>query len=231
VIVALLYPTAALWLYFILLAQPSHPPYARQSAWLACKALQFGFPLIWVIVVQNWRPRWRPLNKAGIAEGLAFGAVVFVLMVAGYYFWLGPRGHLAAAGQSIASKMAGFGVLGLPGYAALGLFYSLIHSFLEEYYWRWFVYGQLRCFMGWKSAVVVSSLGFMGHHVLALSTFFGWFSFSAVLFSIGVAIGGAFWAWLYERTGSLFGPWLSHLLVDAAIFAIGYLMVADHLAH
>jgi membrane protease YdiL (CAAX protease family) len=40
--------------------------------------------------------------------------------------------------------------------------------------------------------------------------------------SFAVALGGGFWAWLYERTGSIFGPWLSHLLIDAGIFWIGY---------
>ena len=29
-------------------------------------------------------------------------------------------------------------------------------------------------------------------------------------------------AWLYERGGSVWSPWLSHLLVDAAIFVIGW---------
>ena len=43
--------------------------------------------------------------------------------------------------------------------------------------------------------------------------------------SVGIALGGAFWAWLYERTRSLYGPWLSHLLIDAALMAIGYQMM------
>ena len=43
-----------------------------------------------------------------------------------------------------------------------------------------------------------------------------------VFFSASVAIGGAVWAWLYDRSGSLLGPWLSHILIDAAIFIIGY---------
>jgi hypothetical protein len=30
------------------------------------------------------------------------------------------------------------------------------------------------------------------------------------------------WAWLYERTQSVWAPWLSHLVVDAAIYVIGY---------
>jgi uncharacterized protein len=34
--------------------------------------------------------------------------------------------------------------------------------------------------------------------------------------------GGAFWAWLYHRSGNLIAPWLSHALIDAAIFTVGY---------
>jgi hypothetical protein len=30
------------------------------------------------------------------------------------------------------------------------------------------------------------------------------------------------WAAVYERTGCLYGPWISHLLVDAGIMWIGY---------
>ena len=43
------------------------------------------------------------------------------------------------------------------------------------------------------------------------------------------ALLGAFWAWLYNRTGSLLGPWLSHLVIDAGIFFIGYQLVATSL--
>ena len=35
---------------------------------------------------------------------------------------------------------------------------------------------------------------------------------------------------LYDRSKSLYGPWLSHALVDAAIFVVGYQMVKGHLA-
>jgi membrane protease YdiL (CAAX protease family) len=65
----------------------------------------------------------------------------------------------------------------------------------------------------------------MAHHVLVLGKYFGFDSPATWLFSSCVAVGGAVWAWLYNRTGSLLGPWLSHLLVDAAIFAIGFDLV------
>jgi membrane protease YdiL (CAAX protease family) len=74
-------------------------------------------------------------------------------------------------------------------------------------------------------AIGVSSLGFMAHHVCIVSVFFGWFSPTSIGLSLAVAAGGAIWAWLYHRTGSLWGPWISHALVDAGIFVIGYDLV------
>lgn len=107
-------------------------------------------------------------------------------------------------------------------FISLGVFYSLFHSLLEEYYWRWFVFGQLRRLVPFWPAVVISSLGFMAHHVVVVGAYFGMASRETWLISFSIATGGVFWAWLYQRSGSLVGPWLSHLLVDSAIFAIGY---------
>jgi membrane protease YdiL (CAAX protease family) len=107
----------------------------------------------------------------------------------------------------------------------VGVFYSLLHSLLEEYYWRWFVFGQLRRMAPVWIAIAISSLGFMAHHVIVLATYFGIAEPVTWIFSLAIAVGGAFWAWLYHRSGSLVGPWLSHLLVDGAIFWIGYEIV------
>jgi membrane protease YdiL (CAAX protease family) len=41
-------------------------------------------------------------------------------------------------------------------------------------------------------------------------------------FSLAVGAGGAVWSWLYHRTGSIYSPWISHLIIDAAIMAVGY---------
>ena len=68
-----------------------------------------------------------------------------------------------------------------------------------------------------------SSLAFMAHHVFVLAYYFpGRFWIAAVPFSLGVAFGGGLWAWLYHRFQSLYAPWVSHLLADAAIMVIGY---------
>src|SRR5262249_1527345 len=107
--------------------------------------------------------------------------------------------------------------------ALFAVFVTVPHSLLEEYYWRWFVFGQLRRRLTLASAIVISSLGFMAHHVIILYVFFpDHFLTAAVPFSLCVAAGGAVWAWLYERSGSIYAPWLSHLVVDAGLFVVGY---------
>jgi membrane protease YdiL (CAAX protease family) len=47
----------------------------------------------------------------------------------------------------------------------------------------------------------------------------------SLLLAACVALGGAVWAWMYERRGSLYGPWIGHFLVDAVIMYIGYDLV------
>ena len=70
---------------------------------------------------------------------------------------------------------------------------------------------------------MLSSLAFTAHHVVILHVYLPGHFFTAVVpFSLGVAVGGAVWAWLYEKSDNLYAPWLSHGLVDVAIFVIGY---------
>ena len=220
VVFALVLPTLVTLAYFVLLTEFSSR--LQQTAYSIGKGIQFLFPIVWVLVYQRCRPRWKGPKLGELLEGLAFGALVFVAALALYHGWLKPGGYFVGPGAAIQEKVRGFGADTLTKYVLLGTFYALCHSFLEEYYWRWFVFGQLRRLVSFKKALIVASLGFMAHHVLVLATFFGWHNPATWLFSAAVAVGGLVWGWMVERHGSLWGPWISHLLVDAAIFAIGY---------
>jgi membrane protease YdiL (CAAX protease family) len=155
--------------------------------------------------------------------GFAFGIAVLVGALALHVAVLRPAGILdGGVAAAVQAKVAAFGVTSPQRFLALGVFYSLLHSAAEEYYWRWFVFGELRRAVRASTAVAASSAAFAAHHVIILGTFFGWTSPWTPALTLAVAGGGAFWAWLYHRSGSLLGPWISHMLVDAAIFAVGY---------
>jgi membrane protease YdiL (CAAX protease family) len=232
---ALVFPTVVTWFYF--LAMNGAPAGWQQAAVGLGKTIQFAFPLLWVLAVQrrNRAPRaacpavFPGTFARGLALGAGFGLLVFAVALAVYGGWLKPSGCLEEAGRRMASKVAGFGVRSWPQFAAMGVFYALLHSLFEEYYWRWFVFGQLRRWVPVRAAMVVSSLAFTAHHVLVLGFYFGRLSPTTAILSLAVAIGGGFWAWLYQKSGSLYGPWLSHALVDAALFLIGYDLIQSAL--
>ena len=217
---AIVCPTLLTFVYFNLLQEMA--PAIQQGVYGAGKLLQFGFPAFCFFVLLRGKQTFSLPSRQSVLLGSAFGIVVALVMLVIYWLALRPSGFFDGPGQQVREKIAGMGIDSWMKYAALGLFYAIVHSFLEEYYWRWFVFRQLRITMPQSAAVWISSLGFMAHHVIVLKTFFGWDSPATYLFSASVAIGGAAWAWLYERSGSLAGPWLSHLLVDAGIFIIGY---------
>jgi membrane protease YdiL (CAAX protease family) len=220
VIFALVLPTVVTLAYFVLAEGFSAE--TQQTVYGVAKTVQFLFPIAYVLLIQRERPRLLPLTTNGIGTGLIFGLVISAAMLALFHWGLKDAPFFDDAEVEMRDKITEMD-LGTPTtFIGLGVFYSLIHSLLEEYYWRWFVFGQLASLTRLLPAVVVSALGFMAHHVLVIGTYFGFYSPATWIFSLCVAVGGAFWAWLYHRSGSLLGPWISHLLVDAAIFIAGY---------
>jgi hypothetical protein len=216
---ALAFPTLVTWVYFVALAR--QPAAAQQGAYLVGKVLQFGFPLAWLLWVGRWPAFHRPRGR-DVASGLVSGAGIAAAALGLYFAVLRPLDVFAPAAGAIQAKAQGIGVGSWPAFVALGCAYSLGHSLLEEYYWRWFVFGGLLGRLSTAAAVVLSALGFTAHHVIVLAVYFGWMHWATWFFSSCIAVGGAAWALLYRSRGSLVGPWLSHLLVDAAIFIVGF---------
>ena len=200
------FPTLATWMYFVAVGDQATG--VQQFTYSAAKLLQFAFPLAWVVLVRRERLRWRPKDSAGIATGLWLGLLFAGGMLLVYYAWLRPGGYVAAAAAPVAAKVHGFGLSSPAAFLAWAVFLSALHSLMEEYYWRWFVFGRLRGLVPPWLAVLLSSVAFTAHHVLVLAVYFGWRSPQTAIFSLGVTVGGLAWAWLYQRSGSLVGPWL-----------------------
>ena len=225
ILFALIFPTVLTWVYFIALADSE--PWMQKGAYGIGKVIQFAFPLVFVLFARRERLAFRGIETSGLVLAIGFGLLVSGSMLVLYYFWLKPAGFFAGeVTEEVRGKLKSFGVDSLAAYAVLAIFYSLVHSLLEEYYWRWFVFGRLRNLTPLTAAFAISSMGFAAHHVLVLAKYFGWGSPATWFFSAGVAVGGVVWAIVYQRSKSLLGPWLSHLLVDAAIFAIGWDLIS-----
>lgn len=224
---ALLFPAVMTWLYFVQLAgQGAEKNVAVQLAMALGKLVQFGFPLLYVWLTCPTQLGWPAFRVRGFLLSVGFG-VLTALAIFGLYFGVLREWLLAsAAPAAVWQKLVELNCDTPHRFLLLAIFVSLIHALLEEYYWRWFVFGWLRRHLALTPAILVASLGFMAHHVIVLGVYFpGHFWTLAIPFSFAVAVGGAIWAWLYDYSQSLYGVWLSHVIVDAAIMMVGYDML------
>jgi membrane protease YdiL (CAAX protease family) len=216
--VAVFFPFFLTLNYFVLLADA--PANVQKTAYTVGKIIQFALPVFYVGYICKER-LWIPtFSKSGLRLGAAFGVAVAAMMLVTYFAFLSQSGNVLAPDspvrQVVASKMQGLGIVSGRLWLLLGVFYSVIHSGLEEYYWRWFVYRKLPC------PAIVASAGFTLHHIILVGTYFGYTSPYCGLCSLGVFFGGLFWCYLYRWSNSIWGAWLGHGIIDAAIFAIGY---------
>src|SRR5262249_38911570 len=118
------------------------------------------------------------------------------------------------------AKELGFGTPGR--YALLAAFLVCINPLAEEYIWRWFVFRRTEII--WPAAAtLLAAFFFTVHHVIALAAQFG--PVVTVVGSTGVFIGGWMWSWCYARYRSIWPGYVSHAIVDFAIFSLGWMLL------
>ncbi|MDE2849918.1 MAG: CPBP family intramembrane metalloprotease [Acidobacteriota bacterium] len=216
---AMTLPTVASLAYFVWL---------EGTAWVApvylgAKALQFAGPVaaLGVLLAAAFGPT-RPGRSValGLATGIAGAALTWLA-----YAVLFRGGEMAAtAAEAVTVKLADFHLDTLGRYIVAALLISFVHSWLEEVYWRAFVYGRLRRLTSSSWSHLVAAIGFAAHHVVVIGVYLGDTSILLLtLMSLPVVFGGVLWSLIYQATGNrLLAPWLSHVCLDLAIMAVGY---------
>ena len=231
IVFSLSFPSLITWLYLVVFGStgdsPAEASWSVRVSYGVGKIIQFGFPAVYVCCFDRDRLRPTRPTAEGMVLGLGFGFLVAATMLGVYFGLLADSPWFAETPGKINRLLRDAGFATPMWYGLLGAFYTIVHSLMEEYYWRWFVFDRLRRGAPLWIAIGISALGFMAHHVVLLGVYFpGRFWVLALPLSLGIAVGGAVWAWIYQRAGSLYAVWVSHALVDASIFVIGYAMVA-----
>lgn len=142
----------------------------------------------------------------GIIVSACMGALVFT--AAGIYYATGQGNLFAELGGAY---YAGIG----PAIAVL-IPVAIVGPFIEEVIFRGILYGSIRGITGvWRgivlSALIFSSLHFVngaGGLAELLQTF-------VITFT-----GGVIFAWIYEKSGDVLGPYIVHFLGNAALFLL-----------
>ncbi len=190
-----------------------------QTVYTAAKVWLLALPLWWHWGVERRPVRVSKPERAGLLTGIATGVAISAVIVAAYALigrtWIDAEAVRRAAGER------GFDNAGL--YVGFAIYISLVNALLEEYVWRWFVFRRCERLVRPAAAALLAAALFTVHHVFALTVYFDWRI--TALCAAGVFVGGATWSWLYLRYRNVWSPWISHAIVDVAVFWVGWRLI------
>src|SRR5262249_33633196 len=158
------------WLYLVVFGSSAEPPTEAggpaQLAYGIGKLIQFALPIAYVWYFDSGELRLTGPTVRGLLFGFGFGLVVALAMLGLYFGGLDPS-RLFAETRAKVYRLLRDMDWATPGrYLLLGVFYAVVHSLLEEYYWRWFAFGRLRRYLPLGAAIALSAIGFTAHHVV-----------------------------------------------------------------
>lgn len=154
-----------------------------------------------------------------IKTGLRGGAAAVVIILGAFLLLQ----HLLDFDGIRASLLENFRVRAAV-YPAVALAIVVVNPFLEEYFWRGFIYRAFSSLTKTRATkrffMVLTGFFFALHHVVIVSDWFNWWQF--LLSTVFLAIVGVLFNWMYERSGSIIASWITHAIADLVIVAIGF---------
>ena len=219
VVPALVVPFIGAMIYFVFWAGTP----VAVVVYVATKLFTVAWPVVARFGVERGVFRFQPASQVNrrrsIVWGVGSGVLIAGLMLVVVYATT-VGGYVERHAGNIVARINDFRLTTPGRFVLFATFICIVHSGIEEYYWRWYVYGRLTAVTGAVTAHVIAGLAFSAHHFVVLGCYFS--VVGTAVFGVLVGVGGAIWSVLYHRTGSLVGSWLSHALVDAAIMVVGY---------
>ncbi len=157
-------------------------------------------------------------QKRGLLISLALGVALYGVIL-GAYFLIGPFFDFSAIAGSL-TQNAG---VTRDNFLSVSLYISFVNSFLEEFFFRGFLFSNLKGLLGRGSAYLFSALPFSLYHVAMM---IGWFSpFLFLLVMVGLLVGGMIFNRLNEALDSIYASWLTHMFANFAINTIGFMLL------
>ncbi|MBR5869183.1 MAG: CPBP family intramembrane metalloprotease [Clostridia bacterium] len=157
-------------------------------------------------------------QKRGFLISLALGMGLYAVIL-GAYFLIGPFFDFSAIAGSL-TQNAG---VTRDNFLYVSLYISFVNSFLEEFFFRGFLFANLKRLLGRGSAYLLSALPFSLYHVAMM---IGWFSpLLFLLVMAGLLVGGMIFNRLNESMDNIYASWLTHMFANFAINTIGFILL------
>ena len=157
-------------------------------------------------------------KKKGLLKAIALGAGIYVVILGGY-FLVSPFFDFSQIAGALTTNAG----VTKENFLYVSLYISFANSFLEEFFFRGFIFTNLKQLSSKKLAYIFSATAFSLYHVAMM---IGWFSpMLFLLVMVGLAAGGIIFNWLNEKLDTIYCSWLTHMFANFAINTIGFILL------
>jgi CAAX amino terminal protease family. len=160
---------------------------------------------------------FKRLNFTSIKIGLLLGAVSFVVLI-GAYTVLKNQINLEQISLNLKQNVK----VTASNFIFVALYITFGNSFIEEFFFRGFIFLKLHRNGKDRTAYIYSSLLFSLYHIMIFEKWFALPIF--VLAVIGLAAVGVLFDAMDIKNRTIYNSWLPHIFADSAIMVIGFKM-------
>jgi len=156
-------------------------------------------------------------DRRSIKLGLLLGTIVLVIIWTTYFI---VKSYIDL--DLIAKELMGSNLITPKNFPFVALYITLGNSFLEEFFFRGFIFLQIYSKGYRKIAYIFSALLFAIYHVAIFKTWFNHWLIGLAL--VGLFVGGLIFNYIDTKSKSIMNSWIVHICADIAIMVIGFIM-------
>lgn len=177
----------------------------------------FLVPILYTKIDGDFHPftllKW---NKSGIKTGFILGIGIYIIVV-GFYLLASKLVDLSGIEASLDGNLG----IDESNFLIIGLYVSVVNSFLEEWFFRGFIFRGVQK-SSRKFAYVLSSLAFSIYHIAMMDGMFHIGVLALVL--LGLFVGGTIFNYLNEKNNTIYASWFCHSFANFAMNTIGVMI-------
>lgn len=165
----------------------------------------------------NLKDIFKVKSKGKLFASIFLGLLVYIIILSAYLIL---KGFINL--DSIKNILAENLKVNKDNFIYVSLYISFINSLLEEFFFRGFIFLNLKKLIISKYAYIISALAFAIYHVAIMGS---WFSPIIFLLAMaGLFIGGLIFNYLNESNENIYSSWLVHMMANFAINTVGFIM-------
>lgn len=104
----------------------------------------------------------------------------------------------------------------------VAIYIPMVNSLLEEFFFRGFIFLNIKRLNGRKFAYIISAFVFALYHVAIMGNWFSPIIF--ILAMSGLFVGGLIFNYLNDRDGNIYNSWIVHMMANLSINTVGLMM-------